>query len=745
MTPEQFARLKQVFVEADELPAPERRASIEATLADDQELLDFARSMLDAEQAHGEGSTSGVFASAIPQDALPEHIGPYRVVRKLGAGAVGTVYEAEQTSPQRSVAIKVLGRAEPTGRLARRFELEAEILGRLRHPGIAQVFQSGVAHADQGGAPFIAMELVRGEPITRWAMRTNAPLERRLETIALVCDAVHHAHMRGIIHRDLKPANIFIDEHGLPKVLDFGIARALEGVGDSHAVETMQGEVLGTLDYMSPEQAGGDAQVIDVRTDVYALGAVLFELIAGKTPIETRDMTLASALDAARSAQRSRLRETTLGVSSDLDIITQTAIDPDRERRYPSASALGEDIRRMLRKEPILARAPSMSYQLLKFAQRRRAAFIASSVSIAALSAATLVSIVFATSANNARAIAERERTEAEQTLGLLTSALSAANPDQSGSSEYSLGSFLADVAEDLDREDVSINADSIAQVRSVIGDAFIGLAQPRDAETQFALAADARTESLGPSHEETIRLETMLGVAMMDAGDLERARAHLERVVRRADESLGIDHQTAMLARNFLASVFYKQGDAERAEPHFRQLVSSATAVSGPSHPDTVAYLGSLGIVLQQLDKLDEALDVSERSLRATIETYGDDHPYTLSALSNHGLILSRLERFDEAGELLRDVLESRRRVLPPDHRHIGVSLLLLAQLHRDTGVYETAEGFALDAHAHFLRTLGEAHGYTQAARRTCASIYDALGREADARVWRQESDPAS
>lgn len=739
MTPEQFARLKQVFIEADDLPPDERRTRIEAALRDDREVLSVARSMLDAERSHGEGSTTGVFAQAIPQDALPERIGPYRVVRKLGAGAVGTVYEAEQSSPQRSVAIKVLGRAEPTGRLARRFELEAEILGRLRHPGIAQVFQSGVADAEQGAAPFIAMELVRGEPITRWATRTSASIERRLETMALVCDAVHHANMQGVIHRDLKPANILIDEHGLPKVLDFGIARALEDVGNSNAVETLQGEVLGTLDYMSPEQASGDAQGIDVRTDVYALGAVVFELISGRTPIETRGMPLASALDTARTATRLRLGETAVGVSGDLEVIVSTALDHDRERRYPSASALGQDIRRMLRKEPILARAPSMSYQLLKFAQRRRAAFIAACVSLAVMLCATGVSLSFAASAERAREAAERDRVEAEQTLGLLTNALTAANPDLSGSSEYSLAAFLSDVSGQLDDAEREISGDSIAQIRAVLGEAFIGLAQPRLAEEQLRRAHAARAESLGAGHEESVRVAALLGVSMMDAGELDRARDYLAEVVVRADASLGRNHRVAMLARSYLASVVYKLGDVAGAEPLFAQLVESATEVFGESSADTIAYMGSLAIVLQAQDKFEEALALSGRSMNAHASLYGDEHPYTLTSRSNHGMILAQLERFDESEPILREVLETRRRVLPPDHRHVGVSLTLLAQLYRDMGAFERAEGYALEGHAHFLRTLGEEHRYTASARRTCASIYERWGREADAAKWRE------
>ena len=737
MTPEQYAKLKRAFIDAEDLTSDERRAHIEHELADDSEALQHARAMLDAESRAGSATLTPNGGPGV-DTPRPPAIAGYTIHRILGEGATGTVYEATQATPRRSVALKVLHRTDRGGRLARRFELEADFLARLRHPGIAQVYASGVADAHGAPRPWIAMELIEGEPITRWARRTDATRGQRLEVFLSVCEAVHYAHQRGVIHRDLKPANVLVDRDAKPKVLDFGIARAVEESTDADRLRTMQGEILGTLDYMSPEQARGETDAIDVRTDVYALGAILFELLEGGPPLDTRHMPLADALDAVRTAPRPRLAARGSGTDADLAVITSTALDLDPQRRYATADALVSDVRRVLNTQPILARAPSMSYQLLRFAQRRRAAVAAGGAVAVALVLATVVSLWFASRESAARVVADREREEAQQTLTLLTDALSAANPNIQADPDYTLRNFLADVAHSI-ADDPELSAPAEAQVRTAIGDALIGLGSAADALAQLDRAARLRTDTLGPGHERTIEVEVLRGIAMLDKGDTDRGRDHLQRTLNRARAALPADHTAIDDAMYFLASAVYKQGDVAGAEPLFRDLLERYRARFGEAHTETVAAMGSLGLILQRLERFDDAVALSERATELDIQINGPEHPLALSSRSNLALLYLRLGRLDEAEPILRDVLDARERVLPGTHRHIGVSRSLLARLHMLREEYDEAEPLAMSAYKQLVASLGPDHPYTRTARQQCATLYEEWGRPDEAARWRE------
>ncbi|MEM1424199.1 MAG: serine/threonine-protein kinase [Planctomycetota bacterium] len=767
MSPDQYTRVRAAFHGAMDLPEHERADYVRARCADDETVLRETLAMLDAESRAGDDDADPITRTlgAPPAPAgVPSAIGGFRIVREIGAGAVGTVYEAEQASPKRSVALKVLRRADPGGRLARRFELEAEVLGRLVHPGVARVYASGVGETPGGPRRYIAMELVDGEPITHWVRGRDTPLDERLRLFARVCDAVHHAHQRGVIHRDLKPANIFVTQEGDPKVLDFGIARAFDDE-DAATGHTIQGEVLGTLDYMSPEQGAGDTSSVDVRTDVYALGAVLFDLVADQPALDTRTLSLASALDAVRSAPRPRLRDTTAGVDPDLDLIAATALDLDRERRYASADALASDVRRLLAREPIAARPPSTLYLLAKFAQRRRAAVASIALVALTLVGATAFSIDAAaearrsvgaaqtaapearagealapTAADEARAAereADRERIEAQQTLALVTDALVAANPNIRGNAQYTVRAFLTDFATTLDERGApSDNAE--AQLRGAIGDAFLGLGQPQPALAQLERAGDLREATLGPDHPETLAMRILHAVALLDIGRTDEGRTELTSLRARALDTLGPNHQQTIDATFYLASATAKAGDNELAEPLYRALMEAHLERHGEFHNDTAAAMGSLAIVLLRLERYEEALPFSERAVEIDAHLNGAEHPFVLTSRNNLGQLYVRLGRYDEAERIYREVLEVRRRVLPASHRHIGVTLGSLGQLYTRTERYEEAERYHTAAHAHFLEHQGPDHPYTAIAADACAGLYELLGMPEKADAFR-------
>jgi WD40 repeat protein len=342
-------------------------------------------------------------------------IARYRVVRLLGEGGMGTVYEAEQDSPRRTVALKVIRPGLASEPLLQRFGREAQILGRLHHPGIAQVYDAGVA---EGGQPYFVMELIAGVPLDQYAREQALDARGRLELVARVCDAVQHAHEKGVIHRDLKPSNILVEPSGQPRVLDFGVARAADLGVTAAGGRTEAGQLIGTLSYMSPEQASGDPAAIDPRTDVYALGVILYELLAHRLPYSLDGLPLPEAARVICEQEPSRLGSLDGRLRGDVETIVAKALAKEPARRYASAGELAADIRRHLSHEPIRARPASALYQLRKFARRHKALVGAVLGVAAALVAGAVVSVLYAVRADHsARQAAEnaREATENER------------------------------------------------------------------------------------------------------------------------------------------------------------------------------------------------------------------------------------------------------------------------------------------------------------------------------------------
>lgn len=309
---------------------------------------------------------------------VPPTIGGYRIVRLIGTGGMGEVYEATQENPSRSVALKVIRTTNVSADGRRRFAREAEALGRLRHPGIAHIYEAAVdERADATGhtrpLPYLAMELVCGSPIVGAARAAQLDTSARLELMAMVCDAVQHAHAQGVVHRDLKPGNILLDDHGWPKVIDFGVARLLDTEHPNSTLRTKTGQLVGTLAYMSPEQISGRLGAVDARADVYALGAVLFELLVDTMPIDVRGRSIADAARLIQESEPRRLSSIDHRLRGDLDVIVATALAKEPAQRYPSAAALAADLRRVLRDESIQARRPGPIERTRRFTRRHRA------------------------------------------------------------------------------------------------------------------------------------------------------------------------------------------------------------------------------------------------------------------------------------------------------------------------------------------------------------------------------------
>jgi predicted Ser/Thr protein kinase len=427
--------VEALFQQATELDPAQRGAFLDEQCAGDLDLRSAVEQLLrfdiEAESEPEFLRSPGAYVrAALPLPAEPgppAYIGRYRVVRRHGEGGMGTVYEAEQDNPRRLVALKVIRAGRVSADFLNRFKHEAQILGRLQHPGIAQVYEAG---RGEDGQPFFAMEFIHGTPLDEYARDRDLDAPARLELLAKVCEAVQHAHDKGVIHRDLKPANILVDPCGQPKVLDFGVARVTDADVLSTSSQTQTGQLLGTLRYMSPEQLAARPSGLDRRSDVYALGVILFELLAHRLPYHLDHLPGHEAARVIQHQEPSRLGSIDKLYRGDLEIIVAKALEKEKTRRYASAGDLASDIGRYLRGEAILARPASALYKLRKFARRNSALVAGISGIFAALLVGTVVSILFALRAHeNARA-AERARLEANRARDAALAARAAAQAE---------------------------------------------------------------------------------------------------------------------------------------------------------------------------------------------------------------------------------------------------------------------------------------------------------------------------
>ena len=738
MTPERWQKVKDICYAVLDRDADRRSAVLRELCGDDEELRREVEVMV-ADACSEESVLLGnarpaVAAGGILRDAAagtgpvhwkPDVIGDFRILRVIGEGGMGIVYEAEQREPARTVALKVIKPGLATPEVLRRFRQETHALGRLQHPGIAQIYEAGTAETPFGPQPYFAMEFIRGKSLRAYFQEHHPGIRERLELIARICDAVHHAHQRGLIHRDLKPSNILIDDTGQPKVLDFGVARLTDS--DVHSTrQTDLGQLVGTLAYMSPEQVLADPLELDTRSDVYALGVILYELLAERLPY-TVSTRLHEAVQTIQHEDPKRLSAINRTYRGDLETIAAKALEKDKTRRYGSAAALAADIRRYLHDEPIAARPASASYQLKKFARRNRALVAGAAAVFVVLIAGTAGSTWQAMRANRERdrAVRERERADSEAATAKAISEFLQKDLLAQAAAGNQIGSGLKPdpdmkVRTALDRAAARIDGRFPdkpavqASVRQTLSETYLSLGLYDEAERELVKVVDTRLRVLGPQHRDSAYSLLTLGAMYRLRGkmaDAEKALAEAMTIQRRA---FGDNDEQTLEVANELALLYLDQGRFGEAEPLARVAMEGVIRLHGDNSVIAATLIGNLGLLYWQQGKYREAEERYKQSLAIRRRLLGDEHPDTMININNLAVLYISEGRFDEAEKVQTQLLDLRRRVLGPEHPDVLFTMHNLADIYVRSGRYDDAEALNTRLQEIQRRVLGESHPLT-------------------------------
>lgn len=674
-----WTRVRAILEIALDSPEDERAAVVARECGEDFALRAEVESLLVAE---ARSTTLARFAPLEQVDAAwsPRvalrpgmRIGQYLLRREIASGGMGTVFEAEQAQPARVVAVKTM-RADLVDRDAlRRFRYEAEALARLQHPNIAQVFDAGV-----DPVPYFAMEFVSGaRSLLAHARDRELSIERRVELFLRVCDAVHYGHQRGVIHRDLKPSNILVDDRGIPKVIDYGVAR-VTAEDSNRSLRTLAGEVMGTMQYMGPEQLRGDPDAAEVRSDVYSLGAVLYELLCGAPLFDLKDKTLVEAVRILTTTDPRPPSAIDARVPRELDWITLKAVDRERDRRYRSVAAFASDLERFLHHEALEAGPPSGFYRARKFARRHRVGLSAIAATILSLAVGLVVAL---------RARNEALRAEVEAIRARDATALEAARANETLT-------FISSI---------------FAAVRADGGN--------RDAKVKDVLDAASRRIDHELANQPLVEasVRAMIGHCYVTLDDIEAAAPHVERAVELRREHLGANHPDTLRQRVALGNLRRLQGRIEDAEREFRTASTELERSIGPNDSDTLVAISSLALALDELRRSDEA-ESAYRKAVGIAEAHFPGTQLQASAESQFALFLFRVGEHEEAQRLI-DHATSLLGSSPDASRFYTLQIRLNAASQR-LNVDPTAAAADLDAiHRETAQLLGDGHFITISA----------------------------
>ncbi len=713
-----FQQICDIFERSRNLAPAERDAFLHRHCGDNQTLLEDVQRLLRNHDDSGFLDEPGAKLRSgfgiFTESQQPNNMRKYHIVRKLGQGGMGVVYLAEQENPRRHVAVKVICPGLVGRDVLKRFDLEVAMLGRLQHPGIAQIHEAATYEDESGTRPYFAMEFVDGSPLLDYARDHQLDLGDRLETFARICDAVEHAHQRGVIHRDLKPHNVLVDKSGQPKILDFGVARVTASDLQVSTMHTDVGQLIGTLAYMSPEQVLGRAAEIDTRSDVYALGIVLYELISDRLPYDLGGQTIVTAARVIAEQEPSSLTTISRRYRGDLDTIAQKALEKEPDRRYQSAAALAADIRHYLNNEPIVARPVSTLYQLRKFARRNRGLVFGVAAAFVALLAGVIVATTFAIGQTRALAESERQRSIASAVNDFLTKDLIVqADPRSEPDRQITLQTAIDRAAEKIEgRFDGAPIVE--ANLRRTVGTAYRHLNRLDDADQQFTRALELYKRELGECDEQTLLCRADLASVLNWRGDYAGAEHALRELLQVERKVLGDDHTQTIGSISNLGVALVYQGKLAEAEPVLEEGLERRIRVQGERNEDTATTLNNLAAIYLRTGRNAEAESAFSRALDILREVSGDQHPQTLNTFANLGVLYAQMGRYDEAVKALEKVLEIRRKVMGEDHRDTLKSASNLASAYGTQGQKEKSEQLLKATLTAQQRVLGEDHGDT-------------------------------
>lgn len=713
-----------------------------------QRIEEISENLRVVAQVHGalaEAHDSPSFAG------IPAAIGPYRILREIGHGGMGTVYEAEQENPRRSVALKIIKADRVSAESLRRFEHEAQILGRLQHPGIAQIFQAGTADTGYGPQPYFAMELIRGQRLKSFVEQQGLGIRQQLELIAVICDAVHHAHQNGVVHRDLKPANILVTETGQPKILDFGVARVTDSDLQVTTLRTDVAQLIGTIPYMSPEQASGDPRELDNRSDVYALGVITYELLSGRLPYELQERMIPDAVRVIREEDPTPLSSINKLFRGDVETIVAKSLEKEKARRYQSAAELGADIRRYLRDQPITARPPSTVYQFRKFARRNKmliGGVIAVFVVLTGGAAVSTWQAIRATRAERsagqrlilarqAQAQAEanairatQEAAKYEAVTAFLQEMLAAVDPSVTpGGLGVTVREVLDQAAAKIDQGSLNDHPEIEAAVRFTIGSTYRALGAFGPADHHLRRALELRKSLFGERHATVAHTMNKIARVLQESGKHEQAETLFRQTLAIRRGLFGDEHADVATSLNNLGYLLHLRGSFTEAEALHREALAVRSKLFGEEHVDVATSLNNLAVLLYATGDLVEAERLFRRSLDMDRKLRGELHPNVAATMNNLALVLQNREEWNQAESILREVLSMRREMEGEEHAHFATALNNLAVLLRKKGDLETGESFYRQALAIQRRLLGDEHPDTVRTLRNLASLLENKG----------------
>jgi serine/threonine protein kinase len=770
---------ENVFAAALEIMAPaERAAFLDEACAGDAELRGRVEALLRAhhksesslDESAVEPPSTGQFRprpSALNPPAIPEVvgtcIGPYKLLQRLGEGGMGTVFMAEQETPvKRRVAFKIIKAGMDSAHVIARFEQERQALAMMDHPNIAKVLDAGTTDSAR---PYFVMELVKGIPITKYCDQEQLTLPERLELFIPVCQAVQHAHQKGIIHRDLKPSNVLIalyDGKPIPKVIDFGVAKATTQKLTERTMFTEIGQVVGTIEYMAPEQAELNNLDIDTRADIYSLGVILYELLTGSPPFTTKQLRgvahdemlrmirevepprpstkLTSSAELPSIAAKRKLEPKKLSklMHGDLDWIVMKCLEKERGRRYESANGLALELKRHLQHEPVLAGPPSAAYRLRKFVRRNRGAMAAAAAVVLALLggiAGTSIGLVQARAAEAkaleeahqkeiARADEERQRLEADKQRHAAEAeknrAVKAENAAKAQAAiTQAVNHFLqVDLLGQADIARQPLQRGTAERNRNITVGELLDRAA-KAIEGKFVKQ---------PLTEGQIRFT--IGKSYVALGRYADAHPHLERAVQLSNDVLGAEHPNTVIAKKELAWLYFYEGEYRRAEPLLRALVEATIAKFGNGDPEAVYIKNGLAIVIKHLGRYAEAEQLNLEIIRQLEKLEGPTGPNTLSTKLNLAVLYLVEEKYADGEALIIEVCREFEAKLGPDHPKTMLSRHVLASIYTSAAKYAEAEKLAKEVLQLREKKLGSDHPDTLLSRLTLASAYWGMGR---------------